>query len=66
MRRYSHVKLVSVSKQMRTNLLLECIFSNLFTLQASFFAHHTGVYQLYDFGGESSDKTEPGVGKKLI
>ena len=32
---YSHVKLVSDTSG--TNLLLECIFSNLFALQAGFF-----------------------------
>lgn len=37
---FYHVKLVSVSKASGTNLLSECIFSNLFMLQAKFFAHN--------------------------
>jgi hypothetical protein len=44
---YSHVKLVSVSKTSGTNLPLVCIFSNLFALQAKFFADYERFNDLF-------------------
>jgi hypothetical protein len=60
---------VSVSKQSGTNLLLECIFSNLFGMQAKFFARFWGLLRgsgAVAFGGESSERMHTQRQKKLI
>jgi hypothetical protein len=43
---------VSVFKQSGTNLLSECIFSNLFALQGCFFARDTAVIHLFYLGAK--------------